>query len=253
MINKVLLFLLVTFTFISCKNTGERYANLKPLTLGILSTDDYSLPPTLQHDSIGLEVNIIRFRTAIERDSALLSGTIDGTVLDYIDAILLKQNGLPLEIVMKNDTSYQLIAGIGNGIRSLELLYGRNIAVEKNTIIEYITDRILESVNISTETGVNKADIKKASLRLNLLQNGLVDASVLPGKYADIAIENGNYPLFSLQESDIAVIVTAFSQKTLNTKKKEVEVFVKEHNASAPSTEDISRITNWLKHKKIIQ
>ncbi|NDV58464.1 ABC transporter substrate-binding protein [Bacteroides sp. 519] len=248
---KLLSFVLLLILLVSCYT--RKHTELQPLTIGILIDDDYSLPPTLTNDSIGLQVKVIRFLSSAERDSALYAGKIDGIVTDYLNAAILQANGAPLQIAMKNDTSFHLVAGIGNGIRSLELLKGRNIAVEKNTIIEYITDCILQSVNIPTDTGVNKADIKRASLRLNLLQNGLIDASVLPGQLANIAIENGNYSLFDLEESTIPAIVTLFSNQSLNNKQQEIEVFVKEHKASAPSQDEITHVIQWLKQKELIK
>jgi hypothetical protein len=247
---KNLFFFLFILTLISCRNTGERYTNLQPLSIGILSTDDYNLPPTLAKDSIGLVVNIVRFPNAAERDSALVSGIIDGIVLDFISAAILQQKGMLIEMVMKNDTNYQMIVGIGNGIRAINQLKGRNIAIEKNTITEYITDKVLESVNISPDTGVNKADIKRTSLQLNLLQNGLIDATILPGRYAEIAIENGNYSLLSIEQSDYPIIGTAFSKKSIATKKKEIEVFIEEHKTPKPSQKEITSISDWLKKKK---
>lgn len=284
----------------SCKNNPtsrqplERYDNLKPLTLGAMSSMDY-LPYVVAqkhgiYDSLGLELRIVKFFSANDRDAAFQSGNIDGTVIDYTGAALQQANGIPLSIVMKHDGYFHLIAGKESGITTTKQLRGKNIAVSRNTVIEYSTDQILTSAGLSPNE-INKPEINKIPLRLEMLQNGQIDASVFPDPFATIAMSNGHKSVITTKDLGISVTGTIFNQKALTEKRTEIEALIRGYNeavqymrehpasewadiltedagvpqalvgniilpvyrtASLPSKKDIDYTINWLKGKNLI-
>lgn len=242
------------------------------------------------YDSLGLEVSIVKFFSANDRDAAFQSGNVDGTVIDYTGAALQRANGIPLSIIMKNDGYFHLITGKDRNIRKPEELKGKNIAVSRNTVIEYGMDQILIKAGISPN-GINKPEINKIPLRLEMLQSGQIDASLFPDPFATIAVQNGHHSIITTQDLGISVTGTIFSEKALKEKRKEIEVLVIGYNyaveyiretpqsewghiltedagvpeamtgkvslpeyqpASLPSTEDITYTLNWLRNKKLI-
>lgn len=250
---KVSAFIICTILFVSCTGKGEQYTNLKPLTLGFVDSIPYSISRNKQLlDSLGLTLNLTTFSNTTQRDSALFNGTIDGTIIDYIDAIKLQSANYPIRIVMDIDTTYQLIAGIGTEIRKPEQLSGRNIATSRNTVIDYITDRILQKAGIAPGE-INKAEIRKTSLRLDLLQNGLVDAAVLPQPYAATAIENGNRLLISTTETGISIAGMVFTNAALKGKRREIEVYIeKAKKPNLPPADELKQTIDWLKQNKLV-
>ncbi|NDV64848.1 ABC transporter substrate-binding protein [Bacteroides sp. 224] len=222
--------------FFSCqtpKTKEERYTDLKPLKLGAMSSMDY-LPFVIaekqgMYDSLGLDLTIVKFFSANERDAAFQSGSIDGTVIDYTGAALQHANGIPLGIVMKNDGYFHLIAGKNKNIHTVEELKGKNVAVSRNTVIEYSTDQVLAQAGIPVND-INKPEINKIPLRLEMLQNGQIDASIFPDPFATIAIKNGHSSLTTTQNLGISVTGTMFTAKALQDKRREIEVLIKGYN-----------------------
>lgn len=299
MMKKIIPFLLsiTLFLLASCQSgqpKEERYTDLQPIRLGAMSSMDY-LPFVVaeklgMYDSLGLDLRIVKFFSANERDAAFQSGNIDGTVIDYTGAALQQANGIPLRIVMKNDGYFHLIAGKGKPIETLKDLKGKNIAVSRNTVIEYSTDQILAKAGISVSE-INKPEINKIPLRLEMLRNGQIDASIFPDPFATIAIQDGHHSLITTRDLGISVTGTIFTEKSVTGKRKEIEVLIKGYNqavdymnrtspsewagilvkdagipealtgkvvlpkyepATLPSEKDIRYTLEWLKSKKLI-
>lgn len=226
----------ILLLFVSCKgkkDQNERYTDLRPLIMGAMSSMDY-LPYVVAerqgiYDSLGLDLTIVKFFSANERDAAFQSGSVDGTVIDYTGAALQHANGIPLAIVAQNDGFFYLIGRADSHIATLQQLKGKNIAVSRNTVIEYSTDRILDKAGL-TPADVNKPEINRIPLRLEMLQNGQVDASVFPDPFATIAMQNGHHSLVTTQDLGISVTGTVFSQKALAGKRREIETLMRGYN-----------------------
>lgn len=207
--------------------------DLEPLRLGAMASMDY-LPFVVAqkqgiYDSLGLEVEIVKFYSANDRDAAFQSGNLDGTVIDYTGAALQHANGIPLQIVMKNDGYFYLIASAESGVTDVSQLERRNVAVSRNTAIEFATDRILTQAGVSP-LDVNKPEINKIPLRLEMLQNNQIDASVFPDPFASIALSKGNPSLGTTRDLGITVTGTIFSQKAIEEKPDEIRTLIKGYN-----------------------
>lgn len=206
---------------------------LQPISLGVMSSMDY-VPFIIAekegiYDSLGLKVNIVKFFSTTDRDAAFQSGDIDGTIIDYTNAAILQSHHTPLKIIMKNDGYFCFIAGKESGIKSLSQLKGKNIAVSHNSVIDYVTDFILNKAGI-TLAEVNKPEINNIPLRLEMLQYGQVDASVFSDPFATIAMNNGHKSLISTQELGLSITGTIFSEKVLKNKSEEIKRLVKGYN-----------------------
>lgn len=232
----IILCSLILFAFVSCKSKKEQhevYTDLQPLKLGAMSSMDY-LPFVIAekqgiYDSLGLDLSIVKFFSANDRDAAFQSGNVDGTVIDYTGATLQQANGIPLAIVMENNGYFHLITGRDSQIENPKDLKGKNIAVSRNTVIEYSTDQMLATVGLSA-TEVNKPEINKIPLRLEMLQNGQIDATILPDPFATIAIQNGHRSLITTKDLSISVTGTIFNQQALDNKRREIEVLIRGYN-----------------------
>lgn len=227
------LFLLACCTTKNNKQEVNTSKELQPLTLGLMPSMD-GLPFVIArqqgfYDSLGIEVNFIKYYSPIERDAALQSGSIDGAITDYSSAILLQVKGTRLGLVMQTDGYCQLIAGKESGIRKPEQLKEKNIAVSHNTIIEYATDKMMEHTGI-TSNQVNKPEINNIPLRLAMLENGQIDATFLPAPYTCMAMSNGGHLLGSTRQMKIAFTGTAFNEKALKEKAEEIKRLITGYN-----------------------
>jgi NitT/TauT family transport system substrate-binding protein len=162
------------------------------LSLGVLPDVD-SVPIIIAQqkgyfEQEGLNIRLEKFTSAMERDSALQSGTIDGAVSDILSAAFFRQGGFNVSITSMTNGSYKLVAV--KGTNDVSSLAGKSIAISSNTIIEYATDSMLYEYGLAPEE-VSKTAIPKIPLRLEMLKNGKVNAATLPEPFASSAVKSG--------------------------------------------------------------
>lgn len=236
---KAIIFFILLFLLYSCqRRKGERAllpsTELKPLTLGMLPTLE-GLPFHIArakgiYDSLGLEVSIVHFNSVNDRDAALQAGDVDGVITDYPSAVILQSiHHTDIKLIIKNDGYFCFIVSKESGINRPEQLQQRNIAVSRNTLIEYATEQLLNKAGIS-HASVNQPEIRQLPLRLQLLLNNQIDASFLPDPVASIAMDALHRSLISTQELGIDFSVTAFSGEALNDKRQEIELLITGYN-----------------------
>ena len=235
----ILLFCFILFFLCSCQSKkGDSLflplSELKPLTLGMMPTLE-GLPFYIArsegiYDSLGLDLTILPFNSANDRDAVFQTGQMDGMVTDYPSAITLQAiHHTELGFIFKNDGYLCFIVSKESRINQPEQLIEKNIAVSRNTVVEYVTDQLLNKAGIKyTET--NKPEISQLPLRLQMLQYNQIDASFLPDPAASIAMNSKNKSLISTQELGIEFIATAFSRKALQEKRKEIELLITGYN-----------------------
>lgn len=177
----------------------------------------------------GVEVRLQPFKSAMDRDAALQSGNLDGAVSDLLAAAFAKAGGFNVKVTSRTDGSYRLVTAPAEGNADLLALRGKEIAVSKNTIIEYVTDRILSANQIS-EDSVKKVVIPQIPTRLELLQQGKLAAATLPEPMGSIAVHNGCHYLVSSNELGINPGIMLFTENAVKTKKDSLRAVYRAYN-----------------------
>ena len=193
-----LLILMLMVLGVGCTKVGENKADTKaPITkkepisvkIGTLPTED-TLPiyvaqlKNLFKDK-GIDVKIIVFNSAQERDAALQAGQIDGFMGDMVAAAALEQGGVPISIVsillgaQPSEGRIGIVASPKSTIKAVTDLKGVPIAISSYTIIDYVVDGILTG-NGFTDADIKKVEIKKIPVRLEALMSGQAQAAALP-------------------------------------------------------------------------
>ncbi|ADL08101.1 ABC transporter substrate-binding protein [Thermosediminibacter oceani] len=204
-----------------------------PLVIGVLPDVD-SIPLIIAEaqgyfQEQGVEVRLEHFKSAMERDSALQSGKIDGAVSDILAAAFANDGGFNVKITSLTNGTYKLLTGKEKNINEVAKIKGRDIALSKNTIIEYATDKILEKYGIDP-SDVNKVVVPQIPARLEMLQNGKIDAATLPDPLATLAIKNGAKVIESTDKLGINPGVLLFTPEALERKEDEIKAFYKAYN-----------------------
>lgn len=102
------------------------------------------------YDSLGLDLTILSFNSAYDRDAAFQFKSLDGMITDYPSAVTLQAiHHTDLGIILKHDGYFCFIVSKESGINQLQELKEKNIAVSHNTIIEYATGQLLNKAGIS--------------------------------------------------------------------------------------------------------
>ena len=291
-LNYLTLFLLAVSLFQSCKQ--EKPQNINVLTIGAMSSMDF-VPIAVAKkmnffEQNGVNVSIEKFYSANDRDAAFQSGNIDGTVIDYTGAILQLAGGIPLKLTSACNAPFAIVSSPESNIKSVEELSGSTIAVSRNTVIDFCVDMALFSKGLS-EIDIQKTEINKIPLRLEMMMKGDIQATALPDPFITIATENGCSVITDMQQLGYQVTGIMFSQKTIGDKKDAIKAFYKSYNqaveyikthsidnirdilisdvgfpenliekiklpqytlAQAPHIEDIHAVTHWLRSKNLV-
>lgn len=155
----------------------------------------------------GLDVELIYFGSARDRDSAIVAGQVDVAVHDPVGALMLIGNGVPIKIVgfvcclNETDSNVGFYYVRAPGVRNI-----KTVAISKNTIIEYVASKIVKG-------DVEFVDVPSIANRYQLLIEGKVDAAVLPDPWGTLAIMK-NATLIA-RHRDLVVLVA--SERLLNT------------------------------------
>ena len=239
----------------------------------------------------GVEVTLKPFKSAMDRDAALQSGQIDGAISDLLAAAFAKAGGFDVRVTSATDGAYQMIAGKGNEAADVRALAGADIAVSRNTIIEYVTDCILRKNGMASDS-LQKVSIPQIPARLEMLQNGKLPAATLPEPMASIAVANGCKFLTGSGELGINPGVMLFSAKAAADKKESLKAMYRAYNkaveylkktpreeyiemvvaksgfpaaakdalklpdyraAALPKESDVTEVMQWLKEKDLIK
>lgn len=231
---KPIVFLLFVALFLTtCHNAKKSESEVQKLTIGVMSSMDYLPLAVAQSNGYfsenGVEVTIQKFYSPTDRDAALQSNNLDGTILDYTGGAIQNSGGIPLRFASQCDGTFELIVGKESGINSLSDLKGKKIAVSRNTVIDFCTDLAIERAELSLQE-IEKPEISKIPLRLEMLRNAKIDASMLPDPFATIARSEGNKSVISMAELDVRVTGIAFLQKTIDEKPEALKKFYLAYN-----------------------
>lgn len=270
------------------KNNKVEYS----LKIGAMSSLDYIPYVVAQkagiYDSLGLNIEIVKFFSANERDAAFRGGQVDGTVIDYTGAAIQHAGGMGLAIVMKHDGVFEMMAV--PEIKSMEQLKGKKIGVSRNTVIEYTTDMMLQAYGM-TENDIEKPEVNKIPLRMEMMLASELDASIFPDPFITISKAKGFNSLCSNKDLDISVTGTMLTQKVIEEKSDAIKLLIEGYNlgvqymldhpreewsyilvedamipenvantvvlpeytfAELPSKKDIDQTIKWLKDKELV-
>lgn len=292
----IVLIFIISISIVGCQGKAKETTNSQPLkilTIGIMPDLD-SLPFIIaEHKGYfkeeGIQVKMEHFKSAADRDTALQTKKIDGAISDMLAVVFFNDNNFDVKITSKTDGSFKLIAGKDSGISKIEQSAGKSIGISKNTIIEYLTDRIIESSNIDINL-TQKIAIPKIPTRLEMLNNAKLDMATLPEPLASTAISAGGKIISSSDKLGINPGVMMFTTDAMTTKPEEIKALYKAYNkaieflknekqenyidfvikeagfpdtvkntltlpnyskASMPSERELEEVLNWLKAKNL--
>ncbi|CVK18197.1 ABC transporter substrate-binding protein [Sporomusa sphaeroides] len=215
------------------EDTSPKHSQLQGLTIGLMPDVD-SIPFIIAQEKgyfkeEGLTVTLKSFKSAMERDSALQSGNLDGTISDMLAEAFAKAGGFDTVITSLTTGSYKMVVNKNETVASIKDLQGKDVAVSKNTVIEYVTDKIADESGLPAN-GINKVVIPQIPARLEMLQNGKIAAATLPEPLASVAIKNGGKLVNSSDRLGINPGVLLFTAKAVNGKEQEIHAMYRAYN-----------------------
>lgn len=144
----------------------------------------------------GVKVEFIPAASAAERDQIITAGQADGMINEVVSTILYNKDQVQIQIVRfartatSTSSQYSILASQQSGITAVEGLKGIEIGISQGTIIEYITDRLLQAEGLSPDE-IKTVAVPKIDVRMNLLGTGELKAATLPDPFSSLALQQG--------------------------------------------------------------
>lgn len=200
----------------------------------------------------GITVELIPVKSAQERDTLMQTGQIDGQLNDLISTALFNKDRPKIKVVYIARKAYpdapqfRILAAPDTDLRAPADLKGVPIGISQNTIIEYITERLLEAEGLAPEEIVF-TEVTAIPVRFELLMNGRLQAATLPDPLAQGAIAGGAHLIIDdSAHTESSLSVLSFSVEALGRKPNTVRKFliawqkaVKEINANPEAYQDL--------------
>jgi len=280
-----------------CGSSGNEPAAKQPpkeIVIGLMPDTD-SVPFIIAREkgffeAEGVAVRLMPFKSAMDRDAALQSGNLDGAVSDLLAVAFAKTGGFDVAVTSMTDGCYRLVAGKEEPADNAKALAGREVAISRNTIIEYVTDQIAAREKMAPDS-LKKVAIPQIPARLEMLQNGKLAAATLPEPMASIAVHNGCRLITGSDALGINPGVMVFTRKTVSDRKDDLRAMYRAYNraveylrktkredyidlvieksafpaaakealqlpeyhkAALPTEKDVTDTMNWMKEKNLI-
>ncbi len=228
-----ILFLLLTLGGLRLAAQTKDPASIK---IGILADLD-SLPLVIADKrgffaQEGLKAELVRFPSAQNRDAALQAGKIDIAVSDLLAASFSINSDFPVCVIMASQGAYRLMTAPRSRAVFITDLKRRRIGISKNTIIEYVLDRMLAAAAM-TDRDIVKEIIPQMPLRLELLKAGKLDAAVLPEPLATSALLEGSTRIDSSENMGVNPGVILTPRQTALSQTEAIAAFRRAYDKAA--------------------
>ncbi|MFH1912754.1 MAG: ABC transporter substrate-binding protein [Pseudomonadota bacterium] len=166
----------------------------------------------------GLNVELVPFASALERDTAMQTGQLDGYFGDLIATYMLINQDVPMYIALtswRTSPGYPMFGiALSPGARGKTLaeLKGANLGISRSTIMEFLADRMEERLGVGTGY-FSRMEVKKIPIRLQMLMASQIDAAILPEPLLSLARLKGGGVLATADNLDVPLTVLCLHRK----------------------------------------
>lgn len=196
-----------------------------PIHFGVLPAES-AIPIILANEKgffaeEGIDVEIESFSSPNDRNVAIQSKTLDGTISDVMTEATFKQNEIDMTITSGILEDFKILSSPQSGITEMEELANKKITLVPNFILEYIMDVFAEEHDFTYEV----VNIPSFATRSEALLKGEVDAAVYTEPQASMLAEQGAVILGSSKEAGINGGTIQFMDSVLKERPQDVQAF----------------------------
>lgn len=181
-------------------------------------------------DEFGVNVELLTFKSALDRDTALQTGNLDAVMADMLSIIFYQDADMPVKMVAKTAGDYRMISSPGLDLAGFNTLDQASVGISSNTVIDFTSDYILQMMGISQK--VSGVAIPQMPVRLEMLKSGELQAATLPDPLASTAMYEGGVVIGSTADYDLYPGIMVFSDNVLSNSEDASGIF-KAYNKAA--------------------
>ena len=187
----------------------------------------------------GLNVELVPFNSALERDSAMVAGSIDGYFGDMVNTILLRSTGQDVKVITidyhtnEKCRMFGLVASPNNNITDINSTQGMTVATSSATVTEYVLDDILAERNMTGK--LTKTEVKAIPIRYQSLMQNQVQLAIMPEPYVTQALQGGAHLVADDRTINITATVIGMKGSFITGHAAEMKKFLSVYNDTVNS------------------
>ena len=168
-------------------------------------------------DSLGLEMQLLRYQAQMDIDTAIINGYADIAFTDLIRCARLSKQ-VDLAPIASCDESLSLISLKTKRVKQVNQMKEQMIAVSRLSATDYWCDRVLDSTRTSYDD-IYRPQINDVWLRAEMLRQGLIDAAIMGEPFATWMTMLGHKRLFESRGKQPQLYAWAASTATKQQQK----------------------------------
>ena len=209
---------------------GQEPSPSQVLKVGVMPAVD-SLPIFVADqmgifEDLGLDIEVEVYTNAMDRQSALQAGGLDGAMTDVIGLVNNVHNGFDIKVTTSTDGVFPILYNSKN--TSKETLVAGMMEV---SVTNYLSDEFLKDVTFTKEY------ITDLPARLEMISKGSLDLAVIPEPMASMGALNGLDKYVMELNDAYSPEVMVFNQKAIDSKNKELKLFHQGYNLALETIE----------------
>ena len=213
----------------------------KLVKIGVLPIEDNLPFYVAEKDGLyankGVQVQLVSFASALERDTALQAGQIDGEVADILAVALLKKIGTDVKIASiglgatPKEGRFAILSSPKSNIKDMASLKGATLGISQNSIIDYVSDQMLIDKGVQVND-VKKMSIPKMPVRLDMLLSDQIMAACLPDPLAALAQAKGAHLVMDDTYRNISQTVLLFRTQSIQDNPEGIKAAVQVYGSA---------------------
>lgn len=207
----------------------------------------------------GVTIELVPVASAPERDQLLAAGQVDGTINETLAVMLFNKDAIQMQAVryalrpVEGYGHFFILASGKSGITDAQGLKGVEIGVSQGTVIEYVTERLLQAEGLTADE-IKTIAVPKIPDRMALLGSGELAAGVLPDPLASLAISQGAISVLDDSKyPEYGFSIYAFRKESIDSNPEAIRAFLAAiEEASGLINQDATKYTALLSDKGLV-
>jgi len=207
----------------------------------------------------GVQVEIIPVGAAPEREQLISANQADGEINETASVMLFNRESTQLQIVRyalrptADSPHFYILTSAKSGITKVDQLKGVEIGVSQGTVIEYVTDRLLESQGFTADE-IKVLAVPKISDRMNLLASGELSAGTMPDPLASLAMQQGSVNVIDDSKyPQYGYSVISFRKAVIDANPEAIKAFLAAlEEATQQVNADPAKFANIMSEQKLV-
>lgn len=207
----------------------------------------------------GVKVEFVPVASAPERDQLIAAGGADGTINETLAVMLFNKENIQMQVVRyalrptEGSGHFFILASAKSGISSVEGLKGVEIGVSQGTVIEYVTERLLQADGFTSDE-IKTIAVPKIPDRMALLASGELQAGVMPDPLASLVVSQGGVVVADdSSHPEYGFSVISFRKDTIDKNPDAIKAFLAAiEESTALVNAEPQKYKNVLSEQKLV-